>query len=481
MNDTALKNPILDLQDERRFESLGEAYYEPVPAAEFPQHLLRFRNDRVMADYFGLSSSSLTDQHYIQTFGKFEGQEPFLALAYHGYQFGTYNPQLGDGRGFLLRQVRGADNTLFDFGTKGSGRTPFSRTADGRLTLKGGVREAIASEALHYAGVHTSRVISLIETGESLWRGDEPSPTRASVMVRLSRSHVRFGTFERLQRMNRPDLVEKLLNYVIEEFYPECSHRSDQKQRYADFYHGLVQRTARLAAQWMAVGFCHAVLNTDNMSITGESFDYGPFAFIPTYDPDFTAAYFDYYGRYRYGNQPGICHWNLEMLQRPLSQIIDLGEMQSALETYRDAYVEAYGQFLQAKLGFPENTEANLKELLLSTLDTLQKTQIGYAAFFSEIRMSFSELWQQDAAHILGESSLLATVNDQFQGWRQLYYQALKQYPEAEMGAIALRLHQKNPLTVPTRPLIEAVWEPIAQQDDWQPFKALMERLQSLN
>ena len=145
---------------------------------------MRWRNDDILPT-LGLEPSQVSDDDFIEAFGHFHAVRPFLALRYHGYQFGEYNPQLGDGRGFIYGQVRGIDNELYDFGTKGSGRTPYSRTADGRLTLKGGVREIIASEALHRMGVKTSRCLSLVETGEDLWRGDEPSPTRSSVMVRF--------------------------------------------------------------------------------------------------------------------------------------------------------------------------------------------------------------------------------------------------------------------------------------------------------
>ncbi|MGC1199702.1 MAG: YdiU family protein, partial [Geitlerinemataceae cyanobacterium] len=306
-------NPFLLLDYEPALESLGDRYYDIVTAAEFPQHILRFRNDDLLPR-LGLEPEEVDDRNFIESFGKFEGVRPFLALCYHGYQFGEYNSRLGDGRGFLYGQVRGTDGELYDFGTKGSGRTPYSRGGDGCLTLKGGVREVLAAEMLHRLGVRTSRCLSLIETWEQLWRGDEPSPARSSVMVRFSRSHIRFGTFERLRYLRRPDLIEQLLDHVIEQYYSHLvipfnlqSGTIDKQEIYDRFYTELVQRVAELAAQWMAAGFCHAVLNTDNMSITGESFDYGPYAFVPTYNPKFTAAYFDYYGRYCYGNQPLIC------------------------------------------------------------------------------------------------------------------------------------------------------------------------------
>jgi len=162
-------NPFLTLNYEPALESLGGDYFDEVVAAEFPRHILRFRND-LLLPILGLDPQAVTDTDFIEAFGKFQGRHPLLALRYHGYQFGQYNPFLGDGRGFLYGQVRGSDG-VYDLGTKGSGTTPYSRSADGRLTLKGGFREVLAAEALHQMGVRTSRCLSMIETGEGLWRG----------------------------------------------------------------------------------------------------------------------------------------------------------------------------------------------------------------------------------------------------------------------------------------------------------------------
>ncbi|NJK30436.1 MAG: YdiU family protein [Acaryochloris sp. SU_5_25] len=469
-------NPLLTLHFEPAFESLGDRFYDRVTAAEFPHHILRFRNNAVLAQV-GLDPQQVTDIDFIEALGQFQGREPLLALGYHGYQFGDYNPRLGDGRGFLYGQVRGRKGELYDLGTKGSGTTPYSRGADGRLTLKGGVREVLAAEALHHLGVRTSRCFSLIETGEALWRGDEPSPTRSSVMVRFSRSHIRFGTFERLHTLGRVDLIQTLLDHVMEYYYPHLWQQSDA---YPQFYTELVKRTAELVAQWMSVGFCHAVLNTDNMSITGESFDYGPYAFIESYDVNFTAAYFDHFGRYRYGNQPTICHWNLEMLQRPLAAIIPQVDLDAGLDQFQQHYYKAYRQRMLSKLGFASSDSPQAEDLLVLTLDFLQRSQIGYHDFFAELRRHFNETWRVDPGHIFSESDLLTPPpwQTQLEQWRQLYHRVLQQYPEAEILAIKQRLQHHNPLTVITRPLIEAVWEPIVVEDNWQPFNNLVQRLQ---
>jgi uncharacterized protein YdiU (UPF0061 family) len=466
-------NPLLNLEYEPVLENLGDDYYDEVAAAEFPQHLLRFRNDSLLP-LLGLKPESVTDENFIETFGKFQNSvRPFLALRYHGYQFGSYNPQLGDGRGFLYGQVRGTDGNLYDFGTKGSGRTPYSRTADGRLTLKGGVREVLAAEALFQLGVRTSRCFSLIETGEQLWRGDEPSPTRASVMIRFSRSHLRFGTFERLHYLQRSDLILNLLDHVVDVYYPHIPY---EKDRYAKFYAELVERVAELTAQWMAAGFCHGVLNTDNMSITGESFDYGPYAFIPTYNPQFTAAYFDYGGRYSYGNQPFICKLNLEMLQIPLSRIMATEDLEAGLSLFDDRYQATYRQLMLAKLGFEDLSIPEADELLETTIKLLRNSEIGYHAFFAELAAGFNYGWREDSLLILENAPFARELGDR---WREFYYKCLNSLPIAKIDEVDERLRDRNPKTALLRPVIESVWQPIAQEDNWQPFYDLLKVIQT--
>ena len=465
-------NPLLNLEYEPAMENLGDDYYDVVVAAEFPEHHLRFRND-LLLPLLGLNPQAVYDEDFIEAFGIFRGVRPFLALRYHGYQFGEYNPFLGDGRGFLYGQVRGKDGNLYDLGTKGSGRTPYARSADGRLTLKGGVREVLAAEALHQLGVKTSRCLSLIETGESLWRGDEPSPTRSSVMIRFSRSHIRFGTFERLHYIQRPDLIEKLLDNVIAIYYPDIP---DTKDKYSKFYAELVERVALLAAQWMAAGFCHGVLNTDNMSITGESFDYGPYAFIPTFNPRFTAAYFDYSGRYSYGNQPYICKLNLEMLQIPLSLVINKSDLEAGLSQFDNYYHRNYQKLMLQKLGFIEESELYTEELLTTTIQLLRDTDIGYHAFFAELATGFNHGWREDGSLILENAVFSQKISDH---WRSIYHRCLNNLPKSEMEIIGDRLVFNNPKTALLRPVIESIWLPITEENNWQPFYNLLEKIQN--
>src|SRR5690606_20052276 len=251
------------------FAQLGPEFADPVAAARFPQRVLRWRNQR-WAERVGLGELSAAE--WEAHFARFEPlpgnmREP-LAMRYHGHQFRTYNPDIGDGRGFLFAQVRDGDDRLLDLATKGSGQTPYSRFGDGRLTLKGGVREVLAAEMLEALGVYTSKPFSLFETGEQLTRGDEPSPTRSSVLVRLGHSHIRFGTFQRLAFFERPDLIQTLIEHCCAAYYPR--HLNLQSEaRAAALFGEAVQANARLAGSWMAAGFVHGVLNTDNLNICG--------------------------------------------------------------------------------------------------------------------------------------------------------------------------------------------------------------------
>ena len=318
-----------------RHAELGENFYDPVEPASFPKHILRFRNNE-WAGRVGLAG--LSDDEWVAHFGRFEplpGSFPKpLALRYHGHQFGHYNPDLGDGRGFLFAQLHDLqDGRLLDLGTKGSGTTPWSRAGDGRLTLKGGVREILATAMLEALGVYTSKTFSLIETGEDLFRGDEPSPTRSSVLVRLSHSHIRIGSFQRLAYTQDVESLRTLMDYTVRTYMPEC-WCDDEAERATAFLVEVCARVARLGAQWMLAGFVHGVLNTDNINVTGESFDYGPWRFLPAYDAKFTAAYFDHSGLYAYGRQPDTLLWNLVRLAECLLPLAPQDGLEGALQGF---------------------------------------------------------------------------------------------------------------------------------------------------
>ena len=358
---------------EQAILELGGDFYDAVAAADFPQAILRFRNDR-WAPAVGLDG--LGDEQWIRHFGRFEPlpdnlQQP-LALRYHGHQFRVYNRDIGDGRGFLFAQLRDGAGRLLDLGTKGSGQTPYSRFGDGRLTLKGGVREVLATEMLEALGVETSKTFSLIETGEPLERNDEPSPTRSAVMVRLSHGHIRIGTFQRLAYFEQTDNIRTLTDYCLRHFFGDEDGGDDAPQRLLDH---VTAGTARLAASYIAAGFVHGVLNSDNINVTAESFDYGPWRWSPLWDGHFTAAYFDQLGLYSFGRQPEAIHWDLIQLALSLRGLASAEALTPILETFPNRFQLALRNALFARLGIAP-TELARDMDLIGAIETALATQI---------------------------------------------------------------------------------------------------------
>lgn len=395
-------------------KALGDAFYDPVQAADFPQAILRFRNDRAAGD---VGLDGLNDEDWLRHFCRFAPlpgslPEP-LALRYHGHQFRTYNPDLGDGRGFLFAQLRDGGGRLLDLGTKGSGQTPYSRFGDGRLTLKGGVREILATEMLEALGVNTSRTFSLVETGEALHRGDEPSPTRSAVLVRLSHGHIRIGTFQRLAYFQDAEAMRRLVDYCLTHFFDcddekarHCEARSDEAiqpaaglgargllrsdegrgESVARFFAEVARGCARLAASYIAAGFVHGVLNTDNINVTAESFDYGPWRFTPMWDGHFTAAYFDETGLYAFGRQPEAIHWNLVQLAASLRLIAEPDALTPAIEAFPDLFRKELTAAMLWRLGVKPKGEAEDAALLLAIERALVEKTVTIDRFFFDWR-----------------------------------------------------------------------------------------------
>ena len=477
-------NPLLALPFEPSIEGLGDAYWDGVEAAAFPQCRLRFRNDALL-EQLGLDPAAVADRDFEAAYGRFEARQPLLALRYHGTQFGTYNPFLGDGRGFLYGQLRDIRGDLQDLGSKGSGTTPWSRGGDGRLTLKGGVREIIAAEALHRLGVSTSRTLSLVETGEELWRSDEPSPTRSSVMVRLARTHLRFGSCERLLHRREPQQLERLWRHVQATYYPHLD-RLEGEDRALAMYGELVERVARLAAEWMVAGFTHGVLNTDNMSLAGESFDYGPFAFLDSWDPGFTAAYFDQTSLYAYGQQPRICHHNLRLLQESLAMLWPRQELEQRLGRFGSAYNAHYRSRLMRRLGFdgalPEPgakdwlASDELPDLLLPTLQLLVDWPVAYGSFFASLErhVALAGLPAEAEALVPFVPGAPQPPRAAWLAWRDAWWAWSRTWPEPK--TIAPTLARWNLPLTPVRAEIERIWAAIDQRDDWSLLEDWLEQ-----
>ncbi len=427
---------------------LGQDIADPVSPADFPQTILRYRNDRAAATV-GLADQD--DAQWLRHFGRFDPlpgslPEP-LALRYHGHQFRHYNPDIGDGRGFLFAQLHDGAGRLLDLGTKGSGRTPWSRSGDGRLTLKGGVREILATEMLEALGVHTSKTFSLIETGEALERNDEPSPTRGAVMVRLSHSHIRIGTFQRAAYEDNKPLLERLVDYALTRLYKEIP--GDQPA--AQLLGRVVERTADLAASYMVAGFVHGVLNSDNINVTGESFDYGPWRFSPLWDNGFTAAYFDHQGLYAFGRQAEAIHWDVAQLAVSLRPIIEAAPLIEQLERFPALYAEALARRFCWRLGVvPGDTGTALVE---AAVRAMAQSGTPIDRFFFD--------WRG------GTARDPARYTDNL--WKPLH--------EA-IGTLAPAAPDAHPYWSAPEPCsmhieeVETIWSAIDTADDWEPLYA---------
>ncbi|MCO4772948.1 MAG: YdiU family protein [Deltaproteobacteria bacterium] len=449
--------------------SLGELFADPVEPAEFPRHVLRYRN-QAAATEVGLDG--LDDGEWRSHFGELRplprNLERPLALRYHGHQFRSYNPWIGDGRGFLHAQMLDGRGRLMDLGTKGSGTTPFSRGGDGRLTLKGAVREVLATEMLESLGVLTSRTLSVFETGESLVRHDEPSPTRAGVLVRLSWGHVRFGSFQRHAWERSTTRLGTLLEFAVDNYVPEA--RDGGEDLAAAFLHAVARRSARLVAQWTLAGFVHGVLNTDNMNITGESFDYGPWRFLPTYDPDFVAAYFDHGSLYAFGRQPDAMHWNLCRLADallPLSSEAALGE---ALRVYEPTLHACSQEQLLWRLNLSSRGAEADQQLLAASYAFMETSAVPYERFFFD--------WYG------GEASAVRALEGpeaaRYGGKACATFRAvLSGYVPADPTRLEHPYFQGQPCSMDLDAM-EATWAPIASEDDWSALDAKLAHVRQL-
>ncbi len=432
--------------------SLGDTFYDAVEAAAFPQARLRFRNDRAAAQ---VGLSSLDDAAWIAHFGRFEPLPDTLrmplALRYHGHQFRQYNPEIGDGRGFTFAQLHDDHDRLMDLGTKGSGRTPWSRFGDGRLTLKGGVREVLASEMLEALGVPTSRSLSLIETGEALERGDEPSPTRSAVLVRLSHGHIRIGTFQRLAWERDEEGMRRLVGYVLRELYGVGGNDPIRLLELVG------ARTTVLAARYMAAGFVHGVLNSDNINVTGESFDYGPWRFAPTWDPGFTAAYFDHAGLYAFGRQPEAIHWDVMQLAASLRLIAESAPLVAALDRFGERYQSAVAEAILWRMGLAPQGVVSDRALVEAVERALTTTGAPQDRFFHEVF-----------------GGVLPGHHDE--RWDEV---------RAVLGGYQPRSDRADPYWsgAPCSMLIdevEAIWSAIDGDDDWLPFTRKIDDIRAM-
>jgi uncharacterized protein YdiU (UPF0061 family) len=443
------KPPILEL---------GANFYDVVQPAEFPQCTPRFLNRR-WAQRIGLGG--LDDDGWARHFCQFEAltanlDEP-LALRYHGHQFRVYNPDIGDGRGFLFAQLHDDKERLLDLGTKGSGQTPYSRSGDGRLTLKGGVREVLATEMLEALGVNTSKSFALFETGEQLWRGDEPSPTRSSVLTRLNHGHIRIGNFQRYAFFDDVKSIATLVRYCLQHLLMEPL--GDDAENAARLLDRVCTATATLAANYIAAGFVHGVLNSDNINITGESFDYGPWRFSPEWDENFTAAYFDEMGLYAFGRQPEAIHWDVAQLAGCLAMIGEAPALSDLLASWPSRFEAALVDRLLARLGIEKRGEGEDRQLVSAAIKALRSRLVGIDRFFFDWRGGRVPLGE---AYQAGEfDELRAQLGGRKRSLAHPYW--------SDADPCSMHIEE-----------VEGIWTSIAESDDWRPFESKIDAIRRM-
>ena len=360
-----------------RFAALNETFYSPV-------RILPLRTARWAAfspstvALLGLDMRQLNSGNTLDLCnGIFPAPFPALAMVYSGHQFGSYNPRLGDGRAMLLGEIDNAGQR-FEIQLKGAGPTPYSRQSDGRAVLRSSIREFLCSEAMHGLGIPTTRALALITSNEPVYREQQET---GAMVIRVSPSHIRFGSFEYFFYTQQHEALQQLADFVIDNHYPAAKNTENP---YADFLQHIVTRTATLMGHWQSVGFAHGVMNTDNMSILGETFDYGPFGFLDEYNPQFICNHSDHTGRYAFDQQPSIGLWNCNALAHALSPLIPIENLREILSSYQPTIEQHYLQLMRIKLGLQTAQEAD--SMLLGQLLTLmQQAQVDYTIFFRRL------------------------------------------------------------------------------------------------
>jgi serine/tyrosine/threonine adenylyltransferase len=393
------------------------------------------------------------------------GAEP-IALAYAGHQFAHFVPQLGDGRAILLGEVIDRDGGRCDIQLKGSGPTPFSRSGDGRAALGPVLREYLVSEAMAALGVPTTRALAAVITGDAVWR-DRMLP--GAVLTRVATSHIRVGTFQYFAARNDNAAVRQLADYVIARHYPEAAAAANP---YRALLAAAAARQAALVARWLLLGFVHGVMNTDNMSVAGETIDYGPCAFIDAYDPAAVFSSIDHDGRYAYANQPGIAQWNLARLAETLLPLLAddrdaaVAATRETLDTFGQDFRTAYRSGLRRKLGLAVEREGDTD----LAQDLLQRMAQNAADF----TLTFRRLCDAVVAPAAdaGVRALFADATS-YDTWAARWAQRMAE-EAGEPAARQAEMRAVNPAYIPRNHLVEAALAAAVERQDFAPFDALL-------
>jgi uncharacterized protein YdiU (UPF0061 family) len=373
-------SPLAELAWDNAFGRLAPHFYTRLDPTALPEpYFVAAAPDA--AQLIGLDAEMLRDAAVVQPLAGsavVAGTDP-LAAVYSGHQFGVYVPQLGDGRALLLGGVRATDGSLWELQLKGAGKTPYSRMGDGRAVLRSSIREFLCSEAMHALGIPTTRALAVMGSDFPVFR---ETVETAAVVTRMAPSFVRFGSFEFFFWRGENEALKQLADYVIDAFFPHCRDAGTGPAPYLALLREVARRTARLVAQWQGVGFCHGVMNSDNMSILGLTIDYGPFGFIDAFDAGHVCNHSDEHGRYAYSQQPAVAHWNLYCLgQAMIPLTLDIEATRAALDTYQDEYARAIDEVMRGKLGL-STAEPGDQALIERLIGVLHANRVDWTLFW---------------------------------------------------------------------------------------------------
>ncbi|QFT56474.1 YdiU family protein [Microbulbifer sp. THAF38] len=449
------------------YADMGDVFGRRIAPTPFKHPQLIDINPAVL-QLLGIDASEATNPDWAQLgcgAKLFQGSRPF-AMKYTGHQFGVYNPDLGDGRALLLGEIE-HQGKEWELHLKGAGQTPYSRFGDGRAVLRSTIREYLAGEALSGLGIRSTRALSIVGSDESVTR---EQIERGAMLIRVAESHVRFGHFEYLFYTKQLQAQQQLIGEICRRFVPDTQGLNVGEQAEA-MLRFTTKRSAELVAGWQAVGFAHGVLNTDNMSIIGDTFDYGPYAFLDDYDPTFICNHSDHTGRYAFEQQPGVVLWNLNALAHALSGFVSVEALRDCLEQFQPLVTDAYAERMRAKLGLTTEEDGD-QALCADLLQLLQQGEADYTRFFRALSHYRGERPAQGLQECLAEAQHSA-----LEQWLEHYDRRLAR-EHSDSCARNRAMLAANPKYLLRNYLAQKVIE-AAEGGDYQPLRTLRQLLQN--